>query len=928
MDIKEKNSDISKLGKELEVYIAGRRLPKNDKVSEISHTCFGYPFGKYYISDNDNKKFLSLYQKVVDNGMVCHFVERPKEVSPLCIDIDFRLPSVFPDRKYDEENIVALISVINNIVTRYVATEGNHLNSYVTEKKDPSFDKKNNEYKDGFHIIYPNLALKTDMRYFIIEQAKKIATEKGIFNNVPHCNDMDDVFDTSIVCNNGWMMYGSRKDTGKMYKLTHAYDSNLKQIKKNVYKKYASAAYFSVRKFGEDDELTLKGSTQEEDFKMKMKMISYKFKSKTAKTLRNKLNRMNMKGKGTLPLVEQDDGYNSEDDIIDSEGFEDNISGDKVEKVVRKKASKADIKFAKKLVDILSPSRAESYEPWIYLGWCLKSVSDKLLSTWKEFSQKCPSKYDESECDRIWNESYDGNMTMGTLRFWASKDNPEKYSELIRERITPLLMKAEDGTDYSIAEVLYEMYKDRFVCVSISKKKWYEFQGNRWVYVEHGHTLDKLMSTKLVYEFSQLQSYYCNGSYAFVKDNYDDMRKKSDNIHKIMKQLRVTGFKSGVMKQCTTLFYNCNFEEDLDSNKDLLGFDNGVYDLKAGIFRAGLPEDMISMSVGYDYKEFSMNSKYVKNVEEFFRMVQPEDDMFKYLLTLLSSHLDGHNKQQRFIFFTGFGGSNGKSTSLDFLQRAMGQYASTVAPTLLTRKEKGASDARPELADKRGVRFIQMDEPEGTDTIYVGQLKRLSGNDRIQARALYGDPFYFMPQFKVILACNKLPNILAIDGGTWRRIRVTPWPCRFIDLDEEIENEYEHYKDPEIEEKMDKWKRAFMWLMLKKYYPIYRKNAGVPEPDKVKQESKDYQKKSDLYFEFLSEAVDITEDKKDKEKKDDVYDQFKIWYRQNYSGPVPTSKELFEYVIKSKYKIDIKGSNIIGIKFKNDEEDEEDFDSF
>ena len=55
------------------------------------------------------------------------------------------------------------------------------------------------------------------------------------------------------------------------------------------------------------------------------------------------------------------------------------------------------------------------------------------------------------------------------------------------------------------------------------------------------------------------------------------------------------------MRECADIFYDKDFEEKLDSNPDLLGFENGVYDFKMMIFRDGRPEDYISMSTNIDY---------------------------------------------------------------------------------------------------------------------------------------------------------------------------------------------------------------------------------------------------------------------------------------------------------------------------------------
>ena len=58
------------------------------------------------------------------------------------------------------------------------------------------------------------------------------------------------------------------------------------------------------------------------------------------------------------------------------------------------------------------------------------------------------------------------------------------------------------------------------------------------------------------------------------------------------------------MRECTILFFDPNFEEHLDEKYNLIGFNNGVYDLDKEEFREGNPEDYISLSCNINYEKW------------------------------------------------------------------------------------------------------------------------------------------------------------------------------------------------------------------------------------------------------------------------------------------------------------------------------------
>ena len=84
------------------------------------------------------------------------------------------------------------------------------------------------------------------------------------------------------------------------------------------------------------------------------------------------------------------------------------------------------------------------------------------------------------------------------------------------------------------------------------------------------------------------------------------------------------------------------------------------------------------------------------------------------------------------------------------------------------------------MAITKGKRLAVMQEPDVNETLNVGEMKEVTGNDTIQARGLYKEPFEFVPQFKLLMMCNDLPNIPSNDDGTWRRLEAVQFISRFV----------------------------------------------------------------------------------------------------------------------------------------------------
>lgn len=83
----------------------------------------------------------------------------------------------------------------------------------------------------------------------------------------------------------------------------------------------------------------------------------------------------------------------------------------------------SDAADALKLLDRLSPRRADDYDEWLTVGMALSTLGDEGLPLWDAWSRRS-SKYAEGECEHKWR-TFDGNgVTLATVALWAKQDSP------------------------------------------------------------------------------------------------------------------------------------------------------------------------------------------------------------------------------------------------------------------------------------------------------------------------------------------------------------------------------------------------------------------------------------------------------------------------------------------------------------------------
>ena len=888
------------------------RKHKTTEKEGITHTRIGdgksiLP-GKYIINDAELGIFYKLYHKHV-------FVEGKKEYltekqlqngkSQILVDFDFRYDKSVETRKHCEEHIQDIIQMYAEKIHKYLNIDDTiTFPVYVLEKPNVNTEASDKYNKDGIHMVFNINADHTIQTIIRNDVLREIA---DVFDDLDLSNDYESVLDDGISKGHtNWQMYGSRKPGNEAYEITSLYniileddgtpclekkdidDINKLDIMMRISARYAPRDKYTIRDEYKDLYQTQKSSGK-----------------------RQKTTKANIKMKFTQEGFNFDVGEIKDVDTLNSI----------IEKMFSEFTTEDyNLKETHSYLMCLPEKYYNNFNEWIRCGWALHNTDFRLFLSWMLFSSQS-DKFNFTDIPGYyerWLSMKDEGFTNWSIMYWARESNPDGYKSVHNETIDHYLsLCIEGGTEWDIANVLYQYYKDEYRCGSVKNKSWYRFKNNRWVEEDNGSSLRYNISRTLSRVFTNKVSYYMEKAGALKEESPEESDKIRDigtHLSNIAIQLKKTNFKKNIMLEAADAFNRADpdFMKKLDENPYLLCFTNGVIDLKEKIFRPGRAEDRISLCTNIKYipssKFTSKQKEYVGEINEFMRKLFPVPELNRYMWEHLASVLFGVNINQTFNIYNG-GGSNGKSKLVELMSLALGDYKGVVPVSLVTERRGGVGSLSGEVAALKGIRYAVMQEPSKGARLNDGVMKELTGEDALMANPKYKDPIVFIPQFSLVVCTNVLFDIKSSDDGTWRRIRLCEFLSKFKHNAKPTEEEpYMYEIDQTIGDKFQEWREVFMSMLID---IAFETGGKVKDCEMVLSASNEYRRGQDYLMEFKMDKIEKA-DKDSRIKKTEVYGEFKMWYQETYGKSIPKGKELYDFLDKKLGKAKKEDGKVIG----------------
>ena len=867
-----------------------------DEIKERpTHVAYGSITGKFYMNSDQKDEFMKLYIKALDNNVNdMPILEAQSEYGPLIIDIDLEQPidDYKGGRLYNEKLIHNLINIYVQAIDNYLIVKKEDYRICLFEKSKPQ--EKESTFRDGFHIMFPQLCVQTKIRHLIRYYAVKLCKDTELFASFTQ--PAEKIIDKSVVSSNNWFLYGSKKPNGHVYKLKKIYNNNLDVIydhDKGIMHDIETGAHMNSQY---DNEKLVKYFS----------LYSKKFKKKKATELSDHIS------ESDIEVECNEHGINTH---TKNEENKYEMSGNKED----------EIRKSWKYTGMLSEKRAEDYHDWIRVGLVLHNIDNSLLSAWIDFSKKCSKKFKDGECEKAWrtmkNPSTGNLLTIRSLAFWAKQDDPKQYEAFNKEELKNIMNKSLNGNTYFLAKCIHAKYSDRYICSSIKNNTWWEFRNHKWIRIDEGYTLKMQLSEDFANEYNKELSdisIKITQVSGIIKDELTGRRCK---LNTIVERLMNNTFKKTLMDECKPLFYDDLFDKKLDENTNLIGFENGVYDLEQNIFREGRPDDYITLSTKIYYQKWSDKNPYKNKILDFLAKILPNERVRKYFIHALCTCLCGDNKEEKLYILTG-SGSNGKSLTMDLMYHALGDYYMSCPITIITRKRGTSNETSPEKVRMKGKRCGVFQETDDGEKLNVGVMKEFTGGDKVLVRDLFkgsNEMIEFKPQMKFFLTCNQLPAVPSNDDGTWRRLRIIDFNSKFTDNPVKA-NEF--MIDNTLKQKIPEWGASFLSYLLHIYNTEYKNMTYLADPVEVMTSTKQYKMENDFYTEYIAERIIVTNNEKDYIKVGPLWEDFKAWYGLNKGNNKPKKIEYVKFLNKQFNEPTRKGYHKIAFITENDEASE------
>lgn len=514
------------------------------------------------------------------------------------------------------------------------------------------------------------------------------------------------------------------------------------------------------------------------------------------------------------------------------------------------------IALLREVLSHLHLKRVDNRDYWIRMGFALHNEGVP-VSVWIEASKKSP-KFQDGECEKLWNGMVPRNLTQSILWLWLREDNPIKYAELSGRR-TDFWTLLRDPVAFPSAQFFANCRPDQYIYHA--DMGWFQKRSSgAWQLFKKGEIPDGL-TRDIWTTFGRIAKEHLTR----LDPNDETNKGKIKACLEIQSSAGERKFVSDVIWALPSFYTDEDLPKKMDESRHLFAFLDKVVDLNTGEVRPIAPYDYVSINTGYNYPKKS-NPEIRKQILRVLRGLWDDDEMVGYILAILALSLYGKCVIEEFYIWKGKGG-NGKGLLAELLKRVFGNYHHGVPISTFTYQDARKDATNDNIVNMKGKRFVLTMEPEADVKLQGGLLKEISGGDEITARGIYARPIKFVPQCHTHIQVNIAPPMNKMDPGVKRRLVILPFPFQFRSKELYTGAKDERLADANLKDKMsksDEWRDEFVLMLLDTYKTLPPNRMDLRRPKMVRDATDEYVNENNPVKSWLDAEFEKVDDLNDK----------------------------------------------------------------
>ncbi len=378
-----------------------------------------------------------------------------------------------------------------------------------------------------------------------------------------------------------------------------------------------------------------------------------------------------------------------------------------------------------------------------------------------------------------------------------------------------------------------------------ASKKWYVFDGRRWLDDDTGEVnrLAKQTAISILIEAA-------NTVDDKQRDALTKWSKASRNDSKLRAMLHQAESELPVKL------------EVFDADPMLFNCANGTIDLRTGQLRPHRREDMLTKLSPVTYDAEAQPVRWLAFLDRIF---EGDEQLIKFIQKSIGYSLTGNTSEQCLFICHGVG-ANGKSVLMRTISAILADYGQQIrTETLMVKSYQTVNN---DIAALRGARFVSAIETDDGQKLAESIVKQLTGGDAVRARFLFQESFEFTPQFKIWLAANHRPEVKENGHAIWRRIRLVPFNVIIPKAEQNLE-----FFECELQDELP---GILAWAV--EGCRLWQRE-GLNEPEAVTKATAEYREEMDVLADFLSERCVVGENYQ--ATTTELYNAYETWCLDN-----------------------------------------------